>query len=234
MSRIIECHVNDEYILGSGVPIGAAGSFGDVILKLSFNEMWDGLSIVAAFKDALGQNEHVVMLLPSMLEYGETRTYLVLVPKAAKALAGRAKLTLSGYSTYTIDEDGTKTVKQDSLTNTATAFFRVLEADSAIVDDDSVDAPLARQVQTELNAFGERMTGLEGEMDEWEEGLEKAEAVRDEAENARISKENARISNEEKRILNENARMQVTDTLMQALAHLITLQEQYIAKGETA
>lgn len=202
MSRIIECQVNDEYILGSGVPIGAAGSFGDVKLRLSFNEMWDGLSIVATFKDALGQNEHVVMLFPSMLEDGETRTYLVPVPKAAKALAGRAKLTLSGYSTYTIDADGTKTVKKDSLTNTATAFFRVLESDSAIVDDDSVDATPEEQVQAELVAFGERMTGLEGEMGDFKDevegtldGYEKQEKTRDDAEEQRQINEFGAVGN---------------------------------------
>lgn len=231
MSRIIECHVNDEYILGSGVPIGAAGSFGDVILKLSFNEMWDGLSIVATFKDALGQNERVVMLLPSMLEYGETRTYLVPVPKDAKALAGRAKLTLSGYSTYTIDEDGTKTVKNDSLTNTATAFFRVLESDSAIIDNDSVDAPLAVQVQEELVAFGELMTELKDEMDEWDDALDKAE-------NGRVGAEEIRVENEKNRMAKDaerDGKIAKIETLVgdidTALDSILAIQESLIGGG---
>lgn len=242
MSRIIECHVNDEYILGSGVPIGAAGSFGDVILKLSFNEMWDGLSIVATFKDALGQNERVVMLLPSMLEYGETRTYLVPVPKDAKALAGRAKLTLSGYSTYTIDEDGTKTVKNDSLTNTATAFFRVLESDSAIIDNDSVDAPLAVQVQEELVAFGELMTELKDEMDEWDDALDKAEnGYVDEEGNpvpGRVGAEEIRVENEKNRMAKDaerDGKIAKIETLVgdidTALDSILAIQESLIGGG---
>lgn len=227
MSRIIECHVNDEYILGSGVPIGAVGSFGDVILKLSFNEMWDGLSIVATFKDALGQNERVVMLLPSMLEYGETRTYLVPVPKAAKALAGRAKLTLSGYSTYTIDEDGTKTVKKDSLTNTATAFFRVLESDSAIVDDDSVGATLADQVQTELNEMGEDMEAWERRVSE----VEAAEETRDTAEAQRQIAEKNRMAKDAER----DGKIAKIETLVgdidTALDSILAIQESLIGGG---
>ena len=204
MSRIIECQVNDEYILGSGVPIGAAGSFGDVILRLSFNETWDGLNIVATFKDALGQSEQVVMLLPSMLTEGEVRKYDVPIPRAAKITAGRAKLTLSGYSTYSIEADGTKTVKKDSLTNTATAFFRVLESDSAIVDDESVDASLAEQLFEDIEEIYSRQ-------EEWaraEEGYLNEEGV---FVNGRVQNEEERVNNEEKRETAEQAREAAED-----------------------
>lgn len=177
MSRIIECHVNDEYILGSGVPIGAAGSHDDVALRLIFNEMWDGLNIVATFKDALAESETVIQFMPSMLEEGDSRTYLIWIPGGAKKYAGRVKLTLSGYSVYAVEENGTRIYKKDSLTNTATAFFRVLESDAAIVkDDEDSEATYKEIVQAELNAFGEQMTALEGKIDEFEE----AEGAREE------------------------------------------------------
>ena len=53
--RIIECSVSDEYLLGGGVPIGAAGSHDDVVLRLGFGDAWAGLNIYATFTDALGQ-----------------------------------------------------------------------------------------------------------------------------------------------------------------------------------
>lgn len=176
MSRIIECHVNDEYILGSGVPIGAAGSHDDVALRLIFNEMWDGLNIVATFKDALAKSETVIQLMPSMLEEGDSRTYLIWIPGGAKKYAGRVKLTLSGYSVYAVEENGTRIYKKDSLTNTATAFFRVLESDAAIVkDDEDSETTYKEIVQAELNAFDERMTAFEDDIDARADALENAE-----------------------------------------------------------
>lgn len=246
MSRVIECRVNDEYILGSGVPIGAAGSFGDVQLRLIFNEMWDGLSIVATFKDALGQSEQVVMLLPSMIVEGAERTYLVTVPKAAKAIAGRCKLTLSGYSTYTIEANGTKSVKKDSLTNTATAFFHVLEADSAIVVDESVDATYLEQVQGELNLFGEQINGFDDEMDEWNrkiKAVEEEEEKRINAEKERriifatseAERQGAFATSEAERQATfeaaEVARNQIVGDLNKALDEIIALQKSYIGGG---
>ena len=108
------------------------------------------------------------------------------------------------------------------------AQFEVEEAKRAAAEQERINNESIR-VGSELGR-----TEAEDKRSVAENARVNNENARIEAENARISKENARISNEEKRILNENARMQVTDTLMQALAHLITLQEQYIAKGETA
>ena len=108
------------------------------------------------------------------------------------------------------------------------AQFEVEEAKRAAAEQERINNESIR-VGSELGR-----TEAEDKRSVAENARVNNENARIEAENARISNENTRISNEEKRILNENARMQVTDTLMQALAHLITLQEQYIAKGETA
>lgn len=221
MSKIIECQVNDEYILGSGVVIGAAGSHDDVYLRLIFNEMWDGLNIVATFKDALAESETVIPLMSSMLEEGDTRTYLIGIPGGAKKYAGRAKLTLSGYSVYAVEENGTRIYKKDSLTNTATAFFRVLESDAAIVKDDEDSEPTYKEiVQVELNTFYERMTGLESEMDEWEKNLGDAEDAREVAESLRAEA--------------ESDRKEYYDNLDLCLDKLIELQDKMIAAGNNA
>ena len=115
--------------------------------------------------------------------------------------------------------DETHTVFTDMINSVAQ--FEVEEAKRAAAEQERINNESIR-VGSELGRT------------EAEDKRSVAENARVNNENARIEAENARISNEEKRILNENARMQVTDTLMQALAHLITLQEQYIAKGETA
>lgn len=185
MSKIIECQVNDEYVLGSGVVIGAAGSYGDVILRLKFNEMWDGLAIMATFKDALNKSPVVIMLVPSMLADGEVRTYEVHIPQEAKRTAGRARLTLTGYSIYTIEDETIKPFK-DSLTNTSTAFFRVLESDAAIADDGSIDASqtptLAEQAQIALNYANGKLVEADAKLDKVERNLEDTQIILSEAQ----------------------------------------------------
>jgi hypothetical protein len=177
MSKIIKCQVNDEYVLGSGVVIGAAGSYGDVILQLQFNEMWDGLAIMATFKDALNQHPVVIMLVPSMLVDGEVRTYEVYIPVEAKRIAGRVRLTLTGYSIYTIEDNGEVTPFKDSLTNTSTAFFRVLESDAALADDGSIGVSptptLAEQALAAINEANRLFKEADDRIDDLDGKVEK-------------------------------------------------------------
>lgn len=147
--RIIECTVNNEYIVGGGVPIGAAGSHDDVVLRLAFGEMWTGLNIYATFTDALGENATVVMLLPSMLVSGTIMTYDLPIPASAKRIEGRTSLSLTGYTVV----NGTEGI----ATNTATAYFRVLPSKVALLDDGTVDATLAEQLLSEMNYTEERV-----------------------------------------------------------------------------
>ena len=149
--RIIECQVNDEYVVGSGVPIGAAGSHDDVILRLKFNDTWAGLYIYATFRDALGGHPTVVLLLPTMLVDGKARTYDVTIPAAAKLYNGKATVTLTGYLTKQEQtEDGIERTAEASVTNTATAYFPVLPSNYVVADDGSVDPTLAQQLQGEI------------------------------------------------------------------------------------
>lgn len=186
MSKIIECQVNDEYILGSGVVIGAAGSYGDVILRLKFNDTWAGLNISATFIDALGQSEAWITITPSMM--GAFMVYDVPIPQAALAVAGRAKLTLSGFSVYKVEENGEVSYKKDSLTNTATAYFRVLESNAAIVTNDGVDLSipeLALALVNEAEASADAASRALGETEDQKELAEEAaNKAKDEAQNA--------------------------------------------------
>ncbi len=157
--RIIECQVSDEYVLGSGVVVGAAGSHNDVVLRLAFGDMWVGLNIYATFRDSKGESPTLVELLPSTLVDGETMIYDVPIPAAAKKYEGKMMLTLSGYSIL----DGTQ---EDTATNTATAYFRVMPSDFALLDDGSIDATLAQQMQSEINEFGSIIAGFGDRLDE--------------------------------------------------------------------
>lgn len=141
--RIIELTVSDEYVIGGGVPIGAAGSHDDVVLRMAFGEMWTGLNIYATFTDALGENATEVMLLPSMLVSGTIMTYDLPIPASAKRIEGRTSLSLTGYTVV----NGTKGI----ATNTTTTYFRVLPSKVALLDDGTVDATLAEQLLSEMN-----------------------------------------------------------------------------------
>ena len=186
MNKIIHCRVNDEYILDAGVPIGAAGSSNDVALSLDFNDMWVGLSIVATFISALETHTTVVPLMPSMLENGATMTYLVPIPPEAKSEEGRCKLTLSGYSVTRIGEDGKLQYVKDSLTNTTTAFFRVLPSDARLFEGTGTPPSYEERILSELNEFQETIDEWEGR----ENGRIEAEDARRDAETERERAEN--------------------------------------------
>ena len=143
MSRYIPVSVNDEYIEGSGVVIGAAGSHDDVFLRMTFGDMWEGLAKYVTFRDAAGENPTLVALEPHMVVPGTTDTYDVPTPAAAKAIEGRCSVTVSGY---TVVND----TQEDTATLTVRSFFRVLPSDYALFEDGSIDATLAQQIQAEI------------------------------------------------------------------------------------
>ncbi len=194
MSKIIECQVNDEYVLGSGVVIGAAGSYG-AEMHLTFNETWDTLAIIATFKDALCKESTVVSVLRGNLVDGKDRTYAIKVPIEATRTPGRARLTLSGYSTAELVSDGNGGIRyqaaEENLMNTATAFFRVLESDSAVDEDTSVTPNLAAQVVDALNRTKDLLVEAEKKLDELSDDVDEAA----EAENNRVIAEFGAVGN---------------------------------------
>ena len=70
--RIIKLSVKNEYILGEGVVIGAAGSHDEVLLELDFraSPVWHGTTKKAVFYDALGTNPTTILLTTDMLVFG--------------------------------------------------------------------------------------------------------------------------------------------------------------------
>ena len=147
MRRIIECQVTDEYVRGSGMVVGAAGSHNDVALRLAFNPMWAGTTRSIVWKDALGGNPIVTILGTDLLVPGETEVYIVPIPAEPKAYAGDMSMTIKGA---VVDGD-----KETSATLTARAFFTVMESDwdENAGDTQDITPTQAEQFQAQLDAI---------------------------------------------------------------------------------
>lgn len=96
MTRTIPLKIQNEYITGDKCMIGAAGSHNDVILRMEFSGMWDGLTKMVQFRDALWEATIEVLLTADMLEADDTSVYLVPVPNGAKKYAGEMTLCVKG------------------------------------------------------------------------------------------------------------------------------------------
>lgn len=96
MTRTIPLKIQNEYITGDKCMIGAVGSHNDVILRMEFSGMWDGLTKMVQFRDALGEATIEVLLTADMLEVDDTSVYLVPVPNGAKKYAGEMTLCVKG------------------------------------------------------------------------------------------------------------------------------------------
>jgi hypothetical protein len=162
--RTIKLTVENEYVRGAGVPVGAAGSHDEVELEVTFvGDVWLGTSKYVTFRDALGQSPRLKMLLDSESvselsedEDGATiQTHKVTVPYAAKTHAGNMSVTFTGYTVLSrLDAEGNLVFYEGECINTMTAYFRVLPSDYAILEDDSfeVGATLAQQCQSAANS----------------------------------------------------------------------------------
>ena len=164
--RIIEIIVNDEYVLGSGVVIGAAGSDNSVILRAKFNDKWLGLNVYATFRDSKGENPVAVLLCPTMVQDsdGKTVTYDIEVPSSSTAIDGKLCVVFSGFvvtgtMTYNAGENKyDQLVYRDAVINTTNAYFRVLPSDFSALDvEDKVEATLLDQLLGEINAFRDEL-----------------------------------------------------------------------------
>ena len=164
--RIIEIIVNDEYVLGSGVVIGAAGSDNSVILRAKFNDTWLGLNVYATFRDSKGENPVAALLCPTMVQDsdGETVTYDIEVPSSSTAIDGKLCVVFSGFvvtgtMTYNAEENKyDQLVYRDAVINTTNAYFRVLPSDFSALDvEDQTEATVLEQVLGEINAFRDEL-----------------------------------------------------------------------------
>lgn len=138
MKKVLKCFVADEYVVGTDVSIGAAGSHNDVLLELTFSPLWDGTTKQIVWKDALGENPTVCLLTEEMRIEG-TNTYQVPIPAEAKREEGLCSMYVRG----TIVNDGV----EESCTMTVRAHFRVMPSGKDENAEESQDVTPSQAVQ---------------------------------------------------------------------------------------
>lgn len=228
--------VRDEYILGSGVSIGAAGSYDSVILRVKFDESWAGLNKYATWTNALGEMADQTIITQLYGVDGLENTYDIPVTAPAAKYAGTVKLSFTGYALSRGKDDRTV----ESLINTASGSFRVLESNADSLDGAGTAPSIADQLlgqledhMTEVNgkveaieerasAVEERMTVVEGKM----EAVEGAEAEREEIFQKAESQRQSDFETA------EAERNQSVGDLLEALDSIITAQELIIGGDE--
>ena len=147
MTRTIPLKIQNEYIAGDKVLIGAAGSHNDVVLRMEFSPMWDGLAKTVQFCDALGENVIPVILTANLLENNTTNVYLVTVPVDAKKYEGRMALAIKGAAV--------SAQKETRATMAAYGTFRVAESNwnEAAETEQDVSATQAEQLQSQIDTI---------------------------------------------------------------------------------
>lgn len=254
--KIIPIEVRGEYILGSGVSIGARGSYDSVVLRTKFDDSWIGLNKYATWTNALGVDGDQKIITALDLVDGEVDTYDIPVPAFATEEAGTVKVSFTGY----VLGDGKKTI--DSLANTVSGAFRVLDSNATKLDGGDMDATVAQQLlaamadlSDEWKILDGEMDDLKGEMDDLEDrmdnftdkelerqakeiereqaenGRDNAETERKTAENTRFSNEVTREANEQARVANEQAREAVFGNLERAIEEILKIQNDLMGGG---
>lgn len=146
--RIIKLSVKNEYILGEGVVIGAAGSHDEVLLELDFraSPVWHGTTKKAIFYDAMYKNPATILLTTNLLADGQTDVYYVPVPQAAKTAAGDCFLTVEG----TVVEGSGENAKETVRVTTREARFPVLP-NKRYLNETPITPTQAEQLQAEID-----------------------------------------------------------------------------------
>lgn len=146
--RIIKLSVKNEYILGEGVVIGAAGSHDEVLLELDFraSPVWHGTTKKAIFYDAMYKNPATILLTTNLLAEGQTDVYYVPVPQTAKTAAGDCFLTVEG----TVVEGSGENAKETVRVTTKEARFPVLP-NKRYLNETPITPTQAEQLQAEID-----------------------------------------------------------------------------------
>lgn len=153
MTRTIFLKIQNEYIAGDKVLIGAAGSHNDVVLRMEFSPMWEGLTKTVQFRDALGEKTIETLLTADLLEKNSTTVYMVPVPNGAKKYAGEMMLAVKGAA-----------VSGDKETRATTAVygrFTVGESkwDTSAETEQDVPPTQAEQLQSQIDAVLGKING---------------------------------------------------------------------------
>ena len=99
MDRIIEVKVSGNHLKKDNNNAGSRGEANVTLLRITFDEGWDGFAKTVTFLDARGANPVERTLTTNHLENIEenTRVYLVPIPEEPLAIAGRLTFVIDGY-----------------------------------------------------------------------------------------------------------------------------------------
>lgn len=179
-TRTIPIKVKNEYIVGDGVLVGAAGSHNDVVLRMEFSSLWDGLAKTVQFRDALNENIVDIILTADKMENWKSNVYLVPIPYGAKTNAGRMTVSIKGVL---VGEDNTTA----RATLAVSGWFEVAESDWD--EDGQAEGDITPTQAEQLQAQVEIISGLLGEtMPSVELAVKSAAAAEQSATNAETAK----------------------------------------------
>ncbi len=99
MDRLIEVRVNGHHLTKDNNKAGVQHESNATVLRITFDDGWDGFAKTVTFWDALGGNPTKVVLISNLLEdiTVSTRVYLVKIPGEAMAEAGKCTFVIDGY-----------------------------------------------------------------------------------------------------------------------------------------
>ena len=117
--RIVPVYVDEEYVKGDNVEIGASGSHNDVALLLSFSDSWRDLAKKTFWQDANGENPSVINLTAANRDPGFLDQYIVDVPHQIKAVPGICSMIVKGFRLVDGEETEVKVSEE--------AHFRLLK-----------------------------------------------------------------------------------------------------------
>ena len=93
--------INGQFVSKNNKNAGSAGSANDTEITLSFDEQWNGFAKRIVWRNANGENETSVLLVPEVEE--NTNVYKTLIPPEAMDEEGWCSFTVEGYDSRTPD-----------------------------------------------------------------------------------------------------------------------------------
>lgn len=179
--RIIPCAVTAEYVRGSGIAVGAAGSHHDVILELEFSEMWKGLAKSITWLDANGENPTFTILTAVMLKNGTSSTYLVPIPAEPKRFAGEMTMTIKGVEVTESFET------RATLTTSCRYIVLPSDFDEHAMRECDINSTLAEQLQIQIDQIIDEIASVNAAAEEAKASAAAAEAAKNAIDTLEVS-----------------------------------------------
>lgn len=175
MDRIIQVNVSGDYLTKDSDQAGTQCEANVTILRIAFDESWDGFAKKVLFWDAAGENPVRRILTVDMLENiaEDPRVYLCPIPGEPMAVAGKCEFVIEGY----VDGKRQRTVG-DKLKVKPSPHT---EAESEPVDPTPTQA---EQLQTQMDALIEDIQRAIHAADVADAAMERAESAQSAADEA--------------------------------------------------